>query len=954
MRLVFTAFVFFINIAIVFSQEKALEYKIATSILNQSNNGYRIFFGTPKGVYYYNKLAVETSTLPYIKVSPLGGETLMILDKKLAIYDNWNFLMAYENKNNIKDIQVKRILSNKYGDKYFVISMDGSLYETEILKENIKLIKKELPHFVTDGEWNNNLEKLILSDEYYIYYYNPSTGDVSERVKLSSGITSIKADIKNFEIFVGLTNGQLVIYNQDLTKAKHVLQISKSSITGIELDPLDHYAYIGDEDGFVYTLDLLKNRIINTQELHSGAVSIGMIDDLVNTKRYIVTSGNDSKILISDVTNLEPNYKRIVSQMVEERKNQFIKQKNGEKAVDYDNRVTSLSVKNIVEKNTILLVDSLAQLKSSNIYNFAISNDSLSVILKPFPTVKFKLLKPVDSKEELSIQSIHFSLEKDNTFALSDLEINSKGGTIRYSADQRKMGVFEQEFSLEMAKKIASKEKEFKNSLSELVNNLRSKGKLNDVELTVEANLKVEKDSLGQDELNLHVVFLSQGIKANIEKETADYKAGKYDIFESVAATTLVDFFVKSTTEKLGEYLLPNTKVTFNLTGSTDKSKINNALPYGNEYGPFKNFPYYFQGQLSGLNLNQEAGITQNSQLGFLRTYSVRNFMENSADVFEGTRKKYVHFSEESDQFGPEYRKIKIEMIIHKIIELKKGLTDVNSLDKTKDKSLSDIDINIPVGNKSDGYALVIGNEDYSSFQPNLSAESNVPYAIRDGETFANYLTQLFGFEKANVEFLRNATYGTMNQAISRLERLMDIDGKEKEIVIYYSGHGMPDEKTKEPYLIPIDISGNNVNQGISLKSLMSRLSAKPHGKITLVIDACFSGLGKVEPIATVKGISVTPVNPELGPNMLLISSSSGNESSVIDDQNQHGLFTYHLLKRLQESKGDISIDSLFSLIKKDVALSAIKKLNKIQTPSILLGKEIELKSKTIPLFGKK
>jgi hypothetical protein len=547
---------------------------------------------------------------------------------------------------------------------------------------------------------------------------------------------------------------------------------------------------------------------------------------------------------------------------------------------------------------------------------------------------------------------MHFSLEKDNTFAISEMDINSKDGLIKYSSDTRKMVALEQQFSLEVAKKIASKEQDFKNSLADLVANLRSKGKLNDVQLTVEAHLKVEKDSLGQDELNLHVVFLSQGIKANIEKETADYKAGKYDIFESVAATTLVDFFIKSTSEKLGEYLVPNTKITFNLTGSTDKSKINNSLPYGNEYGPFKNFPYYFQGQLSGLNLTQEEGITQNSQLGFLRTYSVRNFMENSADIFEGTRRKYVHFSEESEQFGPEFRRIKIEMIIHKIIEMNKIPTDLKAHVSVKERALSEIDVNIPTGKKNEGFALVIGNEDYSSFQPNLTAENNVPYAVRDGETFSNYLRELYGFDKDNIVFLRNATYGTMNQAISRLERLMEIDGKGKEIVIFYSGHGMPDEKTKEPYLIPIDISGNNVNQGVSLKNLMTRLSAKPHGKITFIIDACFSGLGKVEPIASVKGITVTPVNPELGPNMILMTSSSGNESSIVDDQNQHGLFTYHLLKRLQEAKGEISIDALFNLVRKDVALTAIKKLNKIQTPSILVGKEIEQKVKTMLLIG--
>ena len=215
----FTSLIFLLCCCVVtvFAQEKKLEYFIATPILNQSNNGYRIFFGTQKGAYYYNRPAVETTVLPVMKVSPLGGETFMFLDKRLGIYNNWDFKMAYENRLNITDLQAKKILANKFGDKYYVIGSNGSLYETEILKENIKLIKKELPHFVSDGEWNNNLEKLILADEYYVYYYNPVSGDVSERIKLPSGVTSLKSNVRDFEVFIGLTNGQILIYSQDLS-----------------------------------------------------------------------------------------------------------------------------------------------------------------------------------------------------------------------------------------------------------------------------------------------------------------------------------------------------------------------------------------------------------------------------------------------------------------------------------------------------------------------------------------------------------------------------------------------------------------------------------------------------------------------------------------------------------------------------------------------------------------
>ena len=43
----------------------------------------------------------------------------------------------------------------------------------------------------------------------------------------------------------------------------------------------------------------------------------------------------------------------------------------------------------------------------------------------------------------------------------------------------------------------------------------------------------------------------------------------------------------------------------------------------------------------------------------------------------------------------------------------------------------------------------------------------------------------------------------------------------------------------------------------------------------------------------------VTLPAPNIGDKMILYSSSSGEETSLTDDKNQHGLFTYHFLKIL-------------------------------------------------------
>ena len=179
----------------------------------------------------------------------------------------------------------------------------------------------------------------------------------------------------------------------------------------------------------------------------------------------------------------------------------------------------------------------------------------------------------------------------------------------------------------------------------------------------------------------------------------------------------------------------------------------------------------------------------------------------------------------------------------------------------------------------------------------------------------------------------------------------------------------MPDEKTNDPYIMPVDISGYTVNQAISLNKLLSDSSNANYNSCSLFIDACFSGVSRSpEPLIKVKGVGkwkikktksstrsfynfdlITDsdndlsdfVNPNIGKKMVLFSSSSGEETSLTDEKNQHGLFTFHLLKKLKESKGKITTDGLFKYVKNKVGVESIMKFNKQQTPEILYGEEV-------------
>ncbi|BDX36992.1 hypothetical protein CYCD_03470 [Tenuifilaceae bacterium CYCD] len=268
--------------------------------------------------------------------------------------------------------------------------------------------------------------------------------------------------------------------------------------------------------------------------------------------------------------------------------------------------------------------------------------------------------------------------------------------------------------------------------------------------------------------------------------------------------------------------------------------------------------------------------------------------------------------------------------------EVKIAQQTYNQSDKKIVLGRPEIDTNIPVSSvqKANTYCLIIGNEDYSSFQAGLSTEVNVDYAANDAKVFKEYCTKTLGIPEKQIKLLVNATAGQMNQGIAWINNLTKIDNGNAEVIFYYSGHGLPDEQTKEAYLIPVDISGSNVTQGIKLNDVYAKLNEFPAKKVTVFLDACFSGGARNQGLIAMKGVKVRPKENLVNGNMVVFSSSTGEESSGVYRDMQHGYMTYFLLKKLQETKGDINYKDfanyIIESVKKETALNG-----KIQTPQL-------------------
>ena len=254
-----------------------------------------------------------------------------------------------------------------------------------------------------------------------------------------------------------------------------------------------------------------------------------------------------------------------------------------------------------------------------------------------------------------------------------------------------------------------------------------------------------------------------------------------------------------------------------------------------------------------------------------------------------------------------------------------------------KDFSLSfksELMEDIPVGTVNrHRYALIIGNEDYSMTGAN--AEINVPYAVNDAMVFREYCVRTFGVPDGQIKVIPNATAGMMHEQLDWLVSMASTD-PEAELIFYYSGHGNNDEATKEPYLLPVDITGKNIRLGIALSELYRELAKYPVKGAYVFLDACFSGGYKsAAPLLAQKGVRVVPKVGLPQGNTLSFSSSSGDQTSSVYHDKKQGYYTYFLIKTIKDAKGDITMGDLFektsAAVKKATAL-----IGKMQEPQCM------------------
>ena len=193
------------------------------------------------------------------------------------------------------------------------------------------------------------------------------------------------------------------------------------------------------------------------------------------------------------------------------------------------------------------------------------------------------------------------------------------------------------------------------------------------------------------------------------------------------------------------------------------------------------------------------------------------------------------------------------------------------------------------------------------------------------------YVLRTFGVPEKQINYIENAGLNKIRTAVRWLAKAMEVTNGKGKAIFYYAGHGIPDEASKTAYLLPVD------GMAYPLSKLYQELEAIPSERITVFLDACFNG-GKREGdmLASARGVAIKAKSTVPQGKIVIFTAAQGDETAYSFKSQQHGMFTYFLLKKLQDSKGNVTLGDLADYLTSEVKRQSFDEHHKLQTPTAI------------------
>ena len=459
----------------------------------------------------------------------------------------------------------------------------------------------------------------------------------------------------------------------------------------------------------------------------------------------------------------------------------------------------------------------------------------------------------------------------------------------------------------------------------------------------------------------------SSFLKANIEAEiNAWQKKGEFESTEKWKArvnATSRNAKIQELTEKYKQEYQALAKEYYAEAEQRKKASIDVSKLQLSAYDP-DNESFMVTGLpdadiLLAVNVEDAPSFKQNWET--IRQSAAFKFVPNGEDVaivavtFTDGKKKYTYDGNSNVKYGVtdvEYKFKPLELAMEEDVQFnfealnEAPTTTVQSLAQNKAKvehkkvsvgGVSDVDETIPNTNakNSNTFAVIIGNENYQKV-------AKVQFASNDARIFAQYCKLTLGLPEKNIRSYNDATYATLLSAVKDIKNIAQAYKGNLNVLFYYAGHGVPNESSNDSYLLPIDTDGRSVEVCYPLSKLYEELGSMNAKSVIVFMDACFSGAQRGEGmLAAARGVAIEARPAEPQGNMVVFSAASGDQTAYPYQEQGHGLFTYFLLKKLQETKGAVTLGDLGNYIIDNVTKESVVSNGKSQTPTVMVSSTI-------------
>ncbi len=241
--------------------------------------------------------------------------------------------------------------------------------------------------------------------------------------------------------------------------------------------------------------------------------------------------------------------------------------------------------------------------------------------------------------------------------------------------------------------------------------------------------------------------------------------------------------------------------------------------------------------------------------------------------------------------------------------------------------------------------AVIIGNKTYQGRIP------EVAYAHRDADAMKAYLVQALGYREGNIVDLRDATKADLEAAFGNA---YSHEGKiwrfirpgRSHVTVFYSGHGVPGLKDKRGYILPVNADPDTPEiNGYPVDLLYKNLAALEAASVTVYLDACFSGESdRGMLIRSASPVFVQAEAPKVEAGMTVLTAASAEQVASWDEENRHGLFTWHLLQALQgeadkapfgDGDGQVTVAETRAYLDEEVTYIARRRFGRVQNASV-------------------